>query len=510
MVSLFSPAKHLSFSEVKELPALSFFQDLNINIYADKFSSSEVTEPLLAYFNYFPETIEDSRYRQEVATDLSDPDILESVSHFISGIGVAERYLQYSEKVTSSLQTWKWRLDTIIQYYDTIERFCMALNENPPKSKAFYNLHSDLFTLLSDPEIQKVRKKADDLQAQFDKLQFHMVINKERATLDFQYSEDDYCSEIRSEFTKTEDSKDEHTFTESPFGDMLISPLEEFILDQFIKRDRILFRDLETFCGVTREVISEDILDLIRELRFYTMNLEYIEKMRKNDFRFVFPEICSEREVFLDDCYDIVLAAKNHEEKLEVVLNDISKSAEEKAIIVTGPNQGGKTTLARAFGQCFYFGMMGFPVAASVAKIPFVNRIFTQFASVAGSGVEGRLEHEIFGVREVLNTMSNNSLVIFNELFTSAPTIDALTMCRDLLNRLINRSAICFVVTHTFELAFDSDDYVSLVATVVEDGSYRRTYRIIRKRADGVAYANSIVGKYKLDFEHINYRLGKR
>ena len=101
MVSLFSPAKHLSFSEVKELPALSFFQDLNINIYADKFSSSEVTEPLLAYFNYFPETIEDSRYRQEVATDLSDPDILESVSHFISGIGVAERYLQYSEKVTS-------------------------------------------------------------------------------------------------------------------------------------------------------------------------------------------------------------------------------------------------------------------------------------------------------------------------------------------------------------------------------------------------------------------------
>ena len=154
--------------------------------------------------------------------------------------------------------------------------------------------------------------------------------------------------------------------------------------------------------------------------------------------------------------------------------------------------------------------MMGFPVAASVAKIPFVNRIFTQFASVAGSGVEGRLEHEIFGVREVLNTMSNNSLVIFNELFTSAPTIDALTMCRDLLNRLINRSAICFVVTHTFELAFDSDDYVSLVATVVEDGSYRRTYRIIRKRADGVAYANSIVGKYKLDFEHINYRLGKR
>ena len=83
-------------------------------------------------------------------------------------------------------------------------------------------------------------------------------------------------------------------------------------------------------------------------------------------------------------------------------------------------------------------------------------------------------------------------------------------MCRSLLRKLLSKNAVCFVVTHTFELSFDSDDYVSLVATVVEDGSYRRTYRIVRKPADGVAYANSIVGKYKLDYDHIRGRLAKR
>ena len=67
-----------------------------------------------------------------------------------------------------------------------------------------------------------------------------------------------------------------------------------------------------------------------------------------------------------------------------------------------------------------------------------------------------------------------------------------------------------FVVTHTFELAFDSDRFVSLVATVVEDGSFRRTYRIIRKSADGIAYANSIVSKYKLDYSHIFGRIRAR
>ena len=105
--------------------------------------------------------------------------------------------------------------------------------------------------------------------------------------------------------------------------------------------------------------------------------------------------------------------------------------------------------------------------------------------------------------------IDNRSIVILNELFTSAPAIDALSMSRDLMKRLLLQNAICFYVTHTYEIATDLDDYVSLVATVVEDGSYRRTYRIVRKRADGNAFANSIVTKYKLDYSHINYRLSK-
>lgn len=509
MISLFVPENGLSFLEVSELPKPAFFHDLNLDAYVEKFREDEYYSSIEPYFRYFPEKLSEALYRQEIATDLCDPDIRASVNRFISGIGIAERYLSYSEKVMSSVQKWKWRLDTIVQYYDAIERFCFELNANPPKSKAFYQLHQELSALLFVPETVKLRAKAQELNAGFEKLKFHITINKERATLDFQYSEDDYCAEIRTEFLNSVESG-EQTFTESPFGDMNISPLEEFILNQFMKQDRVLFRDLETFCGIKRDIIATDIVDLIRELRFYIINLDYFEKMKERSFPICFPKLVSEKELFLDDCYDIVLASKNYEQKKEVVFNDVMKASSEKAIIVTGPNQGGKTTLARAFGQSFYFGMMGLPVAAGTAKLPFVNRIFTQFASTGGYGVEGRLEHELYGVKNMLDGMTKHSLVIFNELFTSAPTMDALTISRELLARLIRMDAVCFVVTHTFELAFDSDDYVSLVATVVEDGSFRRTYRIVRKSADGVAYANSIVSKYKLDYSHINYRLSKK
>ncbi len=124
--------------------------------------------------------------------------------------------------------------------------------------------------------------------------------------------------------------------------------------------------------------------------------------------------------------------------------------------------------------------------------------------------MDGRLVNELSRLREMLDVVDHRSIVILNELFTSAPTIDALTMSRDLLKRLLSCNAIVFYVTHTYEIALDSEDYVSLVATVVEDGSCRRTYRIIRKTADGVAYANSIVDKYKLDYSHINYRLNRK
>ena len=510
MISLFEPGKGLSFAEVRELQEPSYFRDLNMDQYASFFKEFEVGAELIPYFYYLPKTKEESGHRQSVMKDLCDHDVRAAVNRFISGIGVAERYLGYSEIVNASVQKWKWRLDTIVQFYSAIDRFCRDLTENPPKSEPLLKLRDDFTAYLNDAETVKTRAKAEEISGEFDKMRFHITINKERATLDFQYSEEDYCSSIRSEFPRAEGEREETSFTESPFGDINIAPLEEFILNQFMKQDRVLFRNLETFCGIKRDIILPEVSDLIREFRFALLNLEHFEKLKNNGFPFSFPEIVEDREVNLDDCFDIVLAAKNLSENKEVVLNDIMKSKEETAILVTGPNQGGKTTLARAFGQCAYFGMMGFPVPAGVSRLPFVDRIFTQFASTAGNDVEGRLEHELTGVKAILDSLTDHSLVIFNELFTSAPTMDALTMSRALLSTLIEKNAVCFVVTHTFELAFDSDRFVSLVATVVEDGSFRRTYRIIRKSADGIAYANSIVSKYKLDYSHIFGRIRAR
>ncbi len=511
MISLFSVENALSFEQVCQLKEPGFFRNLNIDQYIDRVVALWEDEELRPYFYYLSDDFETTKYRQEIYKDLLIPEIREAISKFISGIGTSIRYQQYSETVSVSCQKWKWRLDCILQYYQAMEDLCVDFNLHPPKSNAFYRLHQELYLHLNSSEVKKLREKSKMLNDEFCNMRYHITINKDRATFDFQYDATDYSFPIRNEFAHGSASPEPVYFRETPFSTMELSPLETFVLQQFQKENRVLFRDLETFCGIRRDIISQEICDLLRELRFYLANIEFMQQMKEKGFPVTLPSVVKDKELYLDDCYDVVLAYRNATEQKEVVLNDIMKANFEKAIIVTGPNQGGKTTLARAFGQCVYLGMMGLRIPASVAKIPFVNQIFTHFACQDNnSGVEGRLENELRHLRETLDIVSNRSVVIMNELFTSAPAMDALAMSRSLLKKLLSANAICFYVTHTYEVAFDSNDYVSLVATVVEDGSFRRTYRIVRREADGVAFANSIVNKYKLDYSHINYRLSKK
>ena len=511
MVSLFLPDQPLSYAEVLELPEPAFFRDINLDQYAERISAYYGDDEIKQYFKVTCGTFEGAKYRQEIVKDLMTPSIRDAVTSFIAKIGEAVTCRQCAENVTVNVQKCKWYVDCVTAYYQAMEDLCVEFNTTPPKSRAFYALHQDLFHTLNTAGVKRLRETAGQLKGEFAKMRFHLTINKEKTTFDLAYNFEDYCAPIRSSLARTMQYEDFVPFRESPFPSMELSPLETFILKQLEKENRQAFLQLEAFGNRGPKVIEQEVLDLLKELKFYICNLEYMDRVKEWGVPLTMPLIVKDKELYMDDCYDIVLALNNMESDREVVLNDIMKANFEKAIIVTGPNQGGKTTLARAFGQCFYFGMMGLPVPAGVCKLPYCSGIHTHFANEEGTeGLEGRLHNEIVRIREMLEDLDNRSVVILNELFTSAPTADALTMSRDLLKRLLSRNAICFYVTHTFEIAFDSDDYVSLVATVVEDGSYRRTYRIVRKRADGAAYANSIVSKYKLDYSHINYRLGRR
>ena len=149
-----------------------------------------------------------------------------------------------------------------------------------------------------------------------------------------------------------------------------------------------------------------------------------------------------------------------------MVTNDIDLGGIERILVVSGPNQGGKTTFALIFGQLHYLAALGLPVPGKQARLTLPDAIFTHFELGENTkDLQGKLMDDLVRIHDILDAATPRSLLILNEIFTSTTLGDAIDLGTRIFAQIQSTDLVCVCVTFVEELSRLGPTVVSMVST---------------------------------------------
>lgn len=165
-----------------------------------------------------------------------------------------------------------------------------------------------------------------------------------------------------------------------------------------------------------------------------------------------------------------------------VVTNDLRADGVD-LVLVTGPNEGGKTTFLRSLGLATLMAQAGMFVAAESFAAPARHAVYTHFTREEDAGyTSGKFDEELVRMSAIVDGLTPHDLVLSNESFAATNEREGSAIAEGVLRALVDSGVTVVAVTHLYDLArsvHDADDerLLFLRAERRQDGS--RTFRVV-------------------------------
>ena len=289
--------------------------------------------------------------------------------------------------------------------------------------------------------------------------------------------------------------------------------------------DETLFKELDSFTHKLVKKLTKvmadyqrlgirDIASIDYQLEFYIGAADLIASVKAKGLDMCCPVILpkEERRAEIRGLFDMIYYheasiynLRNKDNKKEVITNDLTFDDSAAFYILTGANNGGKTTFVRALGICQVLAQAGFFVPAQFCEIAIADFVYTHFPKEEEIGINAsRFTTEIKEFKAISDTITNHSLLLMNESIQSTTPLE----CVEIASRLVRMFCILGVrgvfATHLTDIArktleINEDPRIhsrvdSLVVQVGENGE--RRYKIQKGAPSDKVYAGEIFEKF--------------
>ena len=554
---LYPRGKTYEFTKIED----DAFHDLGLDVITKEVSSEPREQSIIAnILSHLSEDPDVTNYRQDVFDDLKNlPDIREKISELFEKIEFNKQYgvIRKSKDEVEGLWFLMHRLNQYRDYITCVDALKECLGDERIKSQGLKDYRSYIDEVYADAHFNELKKDLEKLTKETSEIQsvtigmnlnsrleatsmgivsvnnkpfkksnivsnFADGISGDKIKEGNEWNGDMHYrvvekqggqsfTGVMTEMIKATNplvrSASSSTTTSIASGDGIANSPAQFdtVLNRMLD---VMAKSLRRTLDKYSEMALSEVADVIPEFIYYIRFIDFLSKIESKGFKLTKPKAVPKGDVSMQakGFYNFKLAMNLLTPK-DLVVNDLVFDNDHTIYILTGANRGGKTTATQGIGLLYALAQGGVYVPADSFEFAPADCIYTHFPADEDQTMDlGRLGEECIRFKEIFNEITDDSLILMNETFSTTSFEEGYYIACDSIKALLTKGARTIYNTHMHKLGIDAEDFSKdfkkkASSLIVKSDGGKRSFKLAIAPPEGSSYAADIAKKYGVTYE---------